>query len=139
MSHAQTFAARVAQPRVGNYTVLPNEVYQLRLSATALAIYSYLRRLADSETHQCWPSYANIADTFHDLRHTFATHALASGVDAKTLSGILGHTNASFTLDTYTHVTDNMKETASGIVGDFMEEIFGEELAPWQDAKQETA
>ena len=37
---------------------------------------------------------------FHDLRHTFATHALASGVDAKTLSGILGHTQASFTLDT---------------------------------------
>ena len=29
---------------------------------------------------------------FHDLRHTFATHALASGVDVKTLSGILGHT-----------------------------------------------
>ena len=42
---------------------------------------------------------------FHDLRHTFATHALTSGVDAKTLSGILGHTNASFSLDTYTHVT----------------------------------
>ena len=41
---------------------------------------------------------------FHDLRHTFATHALASGVDAKTLAGILGHTKASFTLDTYTHV-----------------------------------
>ncbi len=37
---------------------------------------------------------------FHDLRHTFATHAMASGVDAKTLSGILGHTQASFTLDT---------------------------------------
>ncbi len=76
---------------------------------------------------------------FHDLRHTFATHALASGVDAKTLAGILGHTNASFTLDTYTHVTDDMKETASGIVGDFMEEIFGKELTPWQDARQGTA
>lgn len=36
---------------------------------------------------------------FHDLRHTFATHALAGGVDAKTLSGILGHTNASFTVN----------------------------------------
>ena len=29
---------------------------------------------------------------FHDLRHTFSTHALFSGVDAKTLAGILGHT-----------------------------------------------
>ena len=43
---------------------------------------------------------------FHDLRHTFSTHAIAGGVDAKTLSGILGHTNASFTLDTYTHIDD---------------------------------
>ena len=36
---------------------------------------------------------------FHDLRHTFATHATKGGVDPKTLSGILGHTNASFTVD----------------------------------------
>jgi integrase len=61
---------------------------------------------------------------FHDLRHTFATHAIKSGVDAKTLSGILGHTNASFTLDTYTHVTNDMQFRASEIVGDFMEEIL---------------
>lgn len=70
---------------------------------------------------------------FHDLRHTFSTHALASGVDAKTLSGILGHTNASFTLDTYTHVTGEMQKQASGIVGTFMENIFGKELKPWQE------
>ena len=61
---------------------------------------------------------------FHDLRHTFATHALASGVDAKTLSGILGHTQASFTLDTYTHVTGDMQKRASEIVGNFMEHIM---------------
>ena len=67
---------------------------------------------------------------FHDLRHTFATHALTSGVDAKTLSGILGHTNASFTLDTYTHVTTDMQQRASNIVGGFMSDIFGEELKP---------
>ena len=69
---------------------------------------------------------------FHDLRHTFATHAIASGVDAKTLSGILGHTNASFTLDTYTHVTPDMQKTASGIVGGFMEDLLGKGLRPWQ-------
>lgn len=69
---------------------------------------------------------------FHDLRHTFATRALTSGVDPKTLSSILGHTNASFTMDTYTHVTDDMKYKAAGIVGDFMEDMFGKELKPWQ-------
>ena len=69
---------------------------------------------------------------FHDLRHTFATHAIASGVDAKTLSGILGHTNASFTLDTYTHVTPDMQKAASGIVGGFMEDLIGKGLRPWQ-------
>lgn len=36
---------------------------------------------------------------FHDLRHTFATHATQGGVDPRTLAGILGHTNASFTVD----------------------------------------
>ena len=61
---------------------------------------------------------------FHDLRHTFATHALSSGVDAKTLSGILGHTNASFTLDTYTHVTTDMQKKASSIVEDMLGEIL---------------
>lgn len=69
---------------------------------------------------------------FHDLRHTFATHALTSGVDAKTLSGILGHTKASFTLDTYTHVTGDMQRGAAEIVGGFLTELLGEELEPWQ-------
>lgn len=61
---------------------------------------------------------------FHDLRHTFATHALASGVDAKTLSGILGHTNASFTLDTYTHVTTDMQKNAANIVGNIINDLI---------------
>ncbi|MDD4414977.1 MAG: site-specific integrase [Oscillospiraceae bacterium] len=61
---------------------------------------------------------------FHDLRHTFSTHALAGGVDAKTLSGILGHTNASFTLDTYTHVTTDMQKNAAVIVGGFLDGLI---------------
>ena len=74
---------------------------------------------------------------FHEIRHTFATHALTSGVDAKTLAGILGHTNASFTLDTYTHVTPDMREAAGGIVGGFMEDLFGKELKPWQRSEKQ--
>ena len=72
---------------------------------------------------------------FHDLRHTFATHAMASGVDAKTLSGILGHTKASFTLDTYTHTTGDMQKRAAEIVGGFLTDYLGEEMAPWQNAE----
>ena len=72
---------------------------------------------------------------FHDLRHTFATQALASGVDAKTLAGILGHTKASFTLDTYTHTTGDMQKRAAEIVGGFLTDYLGEEMAPWQSAE----
>ena len=57
-------------------------------------------------------------------------------MDAKTLSGILGHTNASFTLDTYAHVTTDMQKQASDIVGSFMEDIFGKELKPWQKSEK---
>ena len=72
---------------------------------------------------------------FHDLRHTFATHALANGVDAKTLSGILGHTKASFTVDTYTHTTTDMHKKAAEIVGGFLTDYLGEEMAPWQSTE----
>ena len=61
---------------------------------------------------------------FHDLRHTFGTHATQGGVDPKTLAGILGHTNASFTLDTYTHVTSDMQKSASAVVGNMMQKIM---------------
>ncbi len=72
---------------------------------------------------------------FHDLRHTFATYALANGVDAKTLAGILGHTKASFTVDTYTHTTTDMHRKAAEIVGGFLTDYLGEEMAPWQSAE----
>ena len=50
---------------------------------------------------------------FHDLRHTFATNALARGMDIKTLSTILGHVSSATTLNTYSHVTDEMRQRAA--------------------------
>ena len=61
---------------------------------------------------------------FHDLRHTFATLALQNGVDVKTLSGILGHYRAGFTLDTYAHVTSQMQEEAANKMGDFLQQVI---------------
>ena len=50
---------------------------------------------------------------FHDLRHTFATNALAYGMDIKTLSTILGHVSCATTLNTYSHITDEMRQQAA--------------------------
>lgn len=50
---------------------------------------------------------------FHDLRHTFATSALAHGMDVKTLSAAIGHVSAATTLDIYTHTTSEMQARAA--------------------------
>lgn len=57
---------------------------------------------------------------FHDLRHTFATMALQSGVDIRTVSGMLGHADPGFTLRTYTHTTDPMQVKAAETIGSIM-------------------
>ena len=56
----------------------------------------------------------------YDLRHTFATVALQNGVDIKTVSSMLGHFDAGFTLRTYTHVTTKMQEQAADTMGQFI-------------------
>ena len=50
---------------------------------------------------------------FHDLRHTFATTALANGMDVKTLSSIIGHVSSQTTLDIYLHSTLEMQRQAA--------------------------
>ena len=57
---------------------------------------------------------------FHDVRHTFATLALQNGVDIKTVSGMLGHFSAGFTLDTYAHVTTSAKREAAKTMGSIL-------------------
>ena len=47
---------------------------------------------------------------FHTTRHCFATRALESGFDVKTLSEVLGHTSAAVTLSFYSHSTFEHKQ-----------------------------
>ena len=69
----------------------------------------------------------------HDLRHTFTSHAANSGIAPKTLSEIVGHSKASFTLDHYAHVTSDMQKNAANIVTNYITDILGKELKPWQN------
>lgn len=48
---------------------------------------------------------------YHALRHTFATRCIEAGVDVKTLSEILGHSNVSITLNTYVHSSMELKRS----------------------------
>lgn len=58
--------------------------------------------------------------TFHALRHTFATRALESNANIKTVSEILGHASIQITLDTYSHVSQELQqETMQKIVEKF--------------------
>ena len=50
---------------------------------------------------------------FHDLRHTFATMSLESGMDVKTLSAMIGHISSATTLDIYSHITNEMQVNAA--------------------------
>lgn len=49
---------------------------------------------------------------------------LQNGIDPKTLSQMLGHESASFTLDVYSHVTDQMQNAAAEKMGAFMEQAM---------------
>ena len=61
---------------------------------------------------------------FHDLRHTFATTALQNGVDVKTVSSMLGHYDAGFTLRTYTLATRQKQDEAAATMGSFMAQVI---------------
>lgn len=52
--------------------------------------------------------------------HTFSTLALQNGVDIKTVSGMLGHYSAGFTLDTYAHVTTAAQKEAAKTMGNLL-------------------
>ena len=60
----------------------------------------------------------------HKLRHTAATLMLQNGVDVKTVSSMLGHYDAGFTLRTYTHATRQKQDEAAQTMGSFMAQVM---------------
>lgn len=60
------------------------------------------------------------AARFHDLRHSYAVAALRSGDDIKTVQENLGHHTAAFTLDTYMHVTEQMRQESARRMDSFI-------------------
>ena len=67
------------------------------------SITSDIKRLCDKS------DIIKIVPSSHVLRHTFATRCIESGMPAVVLAKMLGHTDVSVTLNTYTEVFDKFK------------------------------
>lgn len=58
--------------------------------------------------------------TFHGLRHTSATLLIHQGVNIRSVSGRLGHSRTSTTMDIYAHALKSADETAADIMEDIL-------------------
>ena len=71
----------------------------------------------------------NFHCTFHDLRHTFATFMIGSGVDVRTVASYLGHSSVSMTLDVYADVDPEAKFSAVGKIEEAFDNDSNEALS----------
>ena len=67
-----------------------------------------LQRKFSKLVEECRLDSAN----FHTLRHTFATRCVEAGVDIKTLSELLGHSDVKTTLNKYVHSSFELKQNS---------------------------
>jgi integrase len=60
--------------------------------------------------------------TLHDLRHTYATFLIARGVDVKTVASLMGHADATVTLNVYASADPTARQQAADVVAEAMAE-----------------
>jgi len=91
-----------------NYAVPDPRTYQYRFKR-------YLK--------ECALPYMN----FHVTRHCFATRCIEVGVDIKSLSEMLGHSNVSITLNTYVHSSLEQKRNQIELLGAIRGQNMGQQ------------
>ena len=100
------------QPRNGSLFVFPSSVDPDRPRRPELPLWNRVRREAGIEDVR-----------LHDLRHTFASHAVMNGVPVPVVSRLLGHSNIRMTLR-YAHLGDREVAAAAERVGEALARIM---------------
>ena len=104
------------QPRTGLY-VFPSPIDPSASRSPELSLWRKVRRTA------------GIPDVrLHDLRHTFASHAVMSGIPLPVVSRLLGHAQIRMTLR-YAHVSDGEAEAAAERIGSAISATLAEAAA----------
>lgn len=112
----------------------------LPVSSSVLEILRKMKTHADSpflfpgkipgqplkDPKKAWNTIRNQADVpdvhIHDLRHTFASHLVSSGVSLSIVGKLLGHTQAS-TTQRYAHLADAPLREAAELFGNKVKEL----------------
>lgn len=98
-------AILVRQPRTGSAYVFPSLVDSSRPRSIELSLWRKVGRQAGLEDVR-----------LHDLRHSFASHAVMQGVPLPVVSRLLGHSDPRMTFR-YAHVSDQETEAAAERIG----------------------
>ena len=65
---------------------------------------------------------------FHILRHTFATNCIEGGIDVKSLSEIMGHSDIQITLNRYVHPSMETKRKQLEELSRIYGQIYGQKI-----------
>jgi len=101
-----------AQPRTKHPWVFPSKTDPARPRDSVQDFWAVVRKRAGIEDVRV-----------HDLRHTFASHAVMKGVGVPMVSKLLGHRKTAMTLR-YTHVADKDAEEAAERIGVVLWEVL---------------
>ena len=112
--NAQARRILARQPRTPSPYVFPSSVDASKTRAAELSLWRKVRRQAGIEDVR-----------LHDLRHTFASHAVMRSVPLPVVVRLLGHAGTRTTLR-YAHVSDRETEAAAERVGDALAFILAE-------------
>ncbi len=69
--------------------------------------------------HELYGTTGELA-SFYSPRHTYATMLLRAGVDAKTVAGLMGHSNVAMTINTYASTDPQARAAVGAVVADLM-------------------